>query len=98
MGSGWIFDLCRRHEGKGQKDKGAANEEGKRNNKRHDRLRSLRSTREGGTAYFYTLKNKHVIKMGCDGLAWLLWTLPDEYRFSCFVCVGVHLFQRVKEV
>ena len=23
--------------------------------------------------------------MGCDGLAWLLWTTTDEYRFSFFV-------------
>lgn len=53
------------------------------------------SNPKGGTALFHTFKNKHLIKMGCDGLAWLLWTLPDEYRFSC-LC-GRGLSQWVKE-
>jgi hypothetical protein len=37
----------------------------------------------GRTALFYTLKNKNHHKKVPDGLAWLLLTDDDEYRFSC---------------
>lgn len=39
----------------------------------------------GRTALFYTLKIKNNYKKVPDGLAWLLLTDDDEYRFSCFV-------------
>lgn len=45
----------------------------------------------GRTALFYTLKIKNNYKKVPDGLAWLLLTDDDEYRFSCSSCGGVFI-------
>ena len=68
-------------EGKGQKDKGAAMRRIEER-KKHDKLRSLRSTRRAASSFLY-LKNKHFIKMGWTAWQDFLPTIDDEYRFSC---------------
>lgn len=86
-GSGWIFGLCRKHGGKGQKYKGAAMRRTEER-KRHDSL-ARHEQPVGRTTLFYAfkiqLKNKNVL----DGLAWLLPTSDDEYRFpGCIRLMG----------
>jgi hypothetical protein len=55
-------------------DKVACNER-KQGNEKHDKLRSATKHPQGNTAFFYTLKNKHFIKIGCVGLV-CLFVLP----------------------
>jgi len=53
--------------------------------KRHDKLERSGTRRADGS--FLYLKNQTFHKKVPYGLAWLLLTDDDEYRFSC-LCVG----------
>jgi hypothetical protein len=49
----------------------------------------------GRTTLVFTFKIKHYQKQVLYGLAWLLPTIDDEYRFSCLVRWGLQVVQWV---